>query len=88
MGDEQQGLSSEECDLVQVLEFYSQPFTLKALAKDIHSTEEHVCQLLSNLGLTDVVSGKRIAERRRIHALARKAYAALACAAKERPPYL
>lgn len=83
MRKEQQELSPEECDVVQVLEFYAQPFTLKTLARAVSSTEEQVHKNLNSLGLLHVVSKARVAERRRIHALSREAYAALARAVRE-----
>lgn len=81
--NQQRELSLEECEVVQVLEFYAQPLTLKTLARAASSTEEQVQEHLKNLGLLDVVSKKRIEERRRIHVLARQAYGALARAAQE-----
>jgi len=81
--EQQRELSPDECGVVQVLEFYAQPFTLKTLARTFSSTEEKVYEHLKDLGLLDVVSKKRIAERRRIHVLARQAYGALARAAQE-----
>jgi hypothetical protein len=80
---QQRDLSPDECEVVQALEFYAQPLALKTLARAISSTEEQVLEHLKNLGLADVVSKKRIAERRRIHVLARQAYGALARAAQE-----
>jgi predicted transcriptional regulator len=81
--NQQKELSPEECEVVQVLEFYSQPFTLTTLARTVCSTEEQVHEHLKNLGLLDVVSKARIAERRETHLLARQAYEALARAAQE-----
>lgn len=80
---EQRELSPDECEVVQALEFYAQPFTLKTLARTVCSTEEQVHEHLKNLGLLDVVSKARIAERREINSLARQAYEALARAAQE-----
>ena len=76
-------LSPEESDVAMVLEYYSQPFTIKTLAKAVTLTEEHVREILNNLGLLDVVSKKRIEERRRIGSLAQEAYRGLARAAQE-----
>ena len=68
-------LSQNECDIVQALDFYLQPVTLKRLAKSAGSCEEQVSADLRSLGLEDVFSKKRVAERRRIHALAQQARA-------------
>ena len=76
-------LSPEESEVAMVLEYYSQPFTSKILAKAVSLTEEHVREILNNLGLLDVVSKKRIEERRRIGSLAQEAHRGLARAAQE-----
>lgn len=76
-------LSPEELELIRILDFYSPEVTLKSLAKAIYATEEQVYTCLGNLGLLDIVSKERVAERRRIHALARKSRAALARATEE-----
>ena len=76
-------LSPSECDVVQVLEFYSQPLTLRKLAKSAGSCEEQVSADLRSLGLEDVFSKKRVAERRKIHALAQQARAEFLRAVQE-----
>lgn len=43
-------LSPEESDVALVLEYYSQPFTIKTLAKSVSLTEEQVREILNNLG--------------------------------------
>lgn len=75
--------SPEELELARLLEFYSQPFTLKSLATSMYATEEQVREYLRNLGLLQVVSKERVAERKRIHALARQFYADLTRATHE-----
>lgn len=85
MKREERKLSPQECEVVQALDFYLPPFTLKSLAKAVYATEEQVRGYLSNLGLLDVVSKACVAERRKIHVLARQAYIALARATHEGP---
>ena len=68
-------LSPSECDVVQALEFYLQPLTIKKLAKCVGMCEEQVSADLRSLGLEDVFSKKRVAERRRIHALGQQSRA-------------
>lgn len=75
--------SMEELDLAQILDFYLPPFTLKSLAKKVYATEEQVREYLGNLGLLDLISKERVAERKRIHVLARQAHADLVRATEE-----
>jgi len=82
---QQKELSPEEGDLVQRLEFYTPPLTLKSLARSLSSTEEKVRENLSNLGLLDLVSKARIAERRKIHVLALQGYRDFLRAVREGP---
>lgn len=79
----QQELSLEELELSRLLEFRLPQFTLKSLAKDLYATEEQVRACLKNLGLLEVVSEGRVAERRKVKALARRFYADLARSARE-----
>lgn len=67
-----------------MLDFYSQDFTVKSLAKELYATEEQVRTYLSNLGLLDMVSKERIAERKRTRKLGQQAFEALVRAAQER----
>ena len=88
MRKEQEELSWEERELVQTLALYLQPYTLKSLAKSVYLTEEQVLQNLNELGLLDVVSRERIAERRRIRTLSRGSVVALGRARKDCDPAL
>ena len=80
---EQKDFSPEEYELVLIFESHTHDLTLKSLAKAIYATEEQVRKYLGNLGLSDVVSTERVAERRKIKALARQAYRDLARATQD-----
>jgi uncharacterized membrane protein YukC len=70
--------SPEELDVARALEFYLPHFTIKSLAKSLDTSEEQVRQRLKNLGLLQVVSKERVAERRMVKILAREFYVDLA----------
>jgi hypothetical protein len=80
---EQKEYSPEELDLARALEFRLPEFTLRSLAKGLCATEEQVRASLENLGLLQVISNERVAERKRIKVLARQFYADLARATQE-----
>jgi hypothetical protein len=80
---EQKEYSPEELELALMLDSYSTEITLKSLAKRIHATEEQVKEYLANLGLLQVVSKERVAERKRIKVLARQFFVDLARATQE-----
>jgi DNA-binding MarR family transcriptional regulator len=76
-------LSPEEAEVVMALEYNLRPFTIKTLAKAVYSTEEQVREMLDNLGLLDLVSKERVAERRKIRSLAQQARMDLARATQD-----